>query len=79
MQHFPLNPECPLTPALSPDGGEGDRSRGLFEVQGFNARNWLRGILTMNLVAADVSPLHLNLQKSEPPYVGCYRLGIWRI
>jgi hypothetical protein len=38
-----------LTPALSPDGGEGDRSRGLFEVQGFNARNWFRGILTPSL------------------------------
>jgi hypothetical protein len=34
------------TGLLSPDGGEGDRTRGLFEVQGFNVRNWLRGILT---------------------------------
>ena len=41
-----MNPKRPLAPALSPDGGEGDRSRGLFEVQGFNARIFCRGILT---------------------------------
>ena len=28
--------------------------------------------LPVNLVAADVSPLHLNLPKSEPTHVGCY-------
>ena len=44
-----MNPERPLTPALSPDGGEGDRSRGLFEVQRFNAGIFCRGILTLAL------------------------------
>jgi len=30
-----MNRERPLTPALSPNWGEGDRSRRLFEVQEF--------------------------------------------
>src|SRR5882724_3549901 len=35
----PMYPERPLTPALSPDGGEGGGSRRLCRVQGLNLRN----------------------------------------
>jgi hypothetical protein len=44
---LPLNPDELLTPSLSSFWrGEGDGSRGLASVQGFNARDWLRGILS---------------------------------
>ena len=44
---LPLNPKSLLSPTLSSFlGRRGRRSLGLHAVQGFNARNWLRGILT---------------------------------
>jgi hypothetical protein len=33
------------------------------------------GSLLLNLVAADVSPLHLSKAMSEPTHVGCYGSG----
>ena len=43
----PMNPKGLLTPTLSSFwGGEGDGVVVLLAIQGFNARNWLRGILT---------------------------------
>jgi hypothetical protein len=49
-----MNPKCLLTPTLSSFlGRRGRRSLGLHTVQGFNARNWLRGILTPALSPAE--------------------------
>ena len=40
-----MNPECPLTPALSPDGGEGDGNRGPREFTGSMRAIRLWGVL----------------------------------
>jgi hypothetical protein len=66
-----------LTPALSPTSRRrGRRSRGLRWVQGFDARNWFRGILTppLSSIPWRRGSCARNFKDSinEPPHVGCY-------
>jgi unsaturated rhamnogalacturonyl hydrolase len=48
LAFLPMNPNCLLTPILASFfGRRGSRSLGMEAVPGFDARNWLRGILSL--------------------------------
>ena len=76
--HNPLHEPRPLTPSLSPDGGEGVRRTGEGDASRFMVpmHAQTRKETLMNSVAADVSPLNLFPQptsKLERTHVRCYR------